>query len=338
MSPAIDIVILIVSLVVILAGSELFTNALEHLGEQLGLSTGVTGSILAAIGTALPETVVPIVAIVGGGGSEVGHDIGVGAILGAPLMLSTFAFSLIGLMALIRRGSKAVVGPEPTGFRRDLHFFLTAFVIAVAALYLPVSLTWARVLVAAVLVALYITYLWRTIHASRALVAAGHGTEAGARLYAARIGLPVNRLIMIVQLFAALALIIGGARGFVIGITHISAAIGLSPLFLSLAIVPFATEMPEKLNSLIWIFRGKDTLAVGNVSGAMVFQSSLLPALGILLTPWQASFDVRLAMGITLIAGAWLLLLSRLRRLPALALVLNGCAYAAYFVILFRHG
>ncbi|MGH8127082.1 MAG: sodium:calcium antiporter [Gammaproteobacteria bacterium] len=332
-----DIVILIISLAVILAGSELFTNALEHLGEQLGLSAGVTGSVLAAVGTALPETVVPIVAIVGGGGSAVGHEIGIGAILGAPLLLATLAFFLIGLMALVRRGPKAVIEPEHTGFRRDLHFFLAAFVIAVAALYLPTSLTWARVLVAAFLVALYIVYLWRTIHASRALVAAGHGTEAGARLYAARIGLPANRLIMIVQLFVALVLIIGGARGFVIGITHISAAIGLSPLFLSLAIVPFATEMPEKLNSLLWIFRGKDTLAIGNVSGAMVFQSSLLPALGILLTPWQPSFDVRLAMGITLIAGAWLLILSRLRRLPALALLLNGCAYAVYFIILFAH-
>lgn len=321
----------------ILAGSELFTNALEHLGERFGLSAGVTGSVLAAVGTALPETVVPIVAIVGSGGSVVGHEIGVGAILGAPLMLATLAFFLAGLMALVRRGPKAVIDVEPTGFRRDLHFFLTAFVIAVAALYLPTPLTWTRALAAAILIALYIAYLWRTIHASRVLVAAGHGTEASARLYAARIGLPATPLIMIAQLLVALALIIGGARGFVVGITHISAAIGLSPLFLSLAIVPFATEMPEKLNSLLWIFRGKDTLAVGNVSGAMVFQSTLLPALGVLLTPWQASFDVRLAMGVTLLAGAWLLILSRLRRFPALALMLNGIAYAAYFVILFTH-
>ncbi|MGH8273293.1 MAG: sodium:calcium antiporter [Gammaproteobacteria bacterium] len=333
-----DILILIVSLAVILAGSELFTNALEHLGERFGLSTGVTGSILAAVGTALPETVVPIVAIVGSRGSEVGHEIGVGAILGAPLLLSTLAFFLIGTMALVKRGPKAVIDVEPTGYRRDLHFFLAAFIIAVAALYLPVALTWARALAAAILVALYIVYLWRTIRASHAMVAAGHGTEAGARLFLSRLGLPTNRAFMIVQLLIGLVFIIGGARGFVVGITHISAALGLSPLFLALAIVPFATEMPEKMNSLIWIFRRKDTLAVGNVSGAMVFQSSLLPALGILLTPWQSSFDVDLAMGITLAAGVWLLLLSRLKRLPALALMLNGVAYAAYFIILFRHG
>ena len=335
---AIDAVILIGSLLVILAGSGLFTNALEHLGEGFGLSTGVTGSILAAIGTALPETVVPIVAIIGEGGNGVGHDIGIGAILGAPLMLATLAFFLVGVMAFIRRGPRARIDAEPTGLGRDLRFFLAAFAIAVAALYMPQSLLWARALVAAVLVGLYGAYLWRTIRASRALVAAGHGTEASGALHAARVGLPANRPIMIVQLLIALALIIGGARGFVIGITHISEILGLSPLFLSLAIVPFATEMPEKLNSLIWIYRGRDTLAVGNISGAMVFQSSLLPALGILLTPWQPSFDVRLAMGITLVAGAWLLVLSRLKRLPALALMLNGVAYAAYFAVLLGHG
>ena len=57
-------------LVVILAASELFTNALEHLGEKLGISEGVTGSLFAAIGTALPETTVPIIALMGGTASR----------------------------------------------------------------------------------------------------------------------------------------------------------------------------------------------------------------------------------------------------------------------------
>lgn len=302
------------------------------------MSSGVTGSILAAVGTALPETVVPIVAIVGGGtgGHDVGHEIGVGAILGAPLLLSTLAFFLLGLMVLVRRGPRGSIFPEPTGFARDLHFFIAAFALAIGALYVPGY--WTRVPIAIVLVLLYATYLWRTIRASKALVAAGHGTEATGTLFAARIRLPTNIVVMIVQLLVALLLIIGGARAFVIGVTHISVALGLSPLFLALVIVPFATEMPEKVNSLIWTWRGKDTLAVGNVSGAMVFQSSLLPAIGILATAWQSSFDVDLAMGVTFAAGLWLIVLSRVKRLPALALMLNGVAYAIYFIVLFTFG
>jgi len=330
--------ILIVSLVVILGGSLAFTNALEHLGERFGLSTGVTGSIFAAVGTALPETAVPIVAFATGHGSTTHNDIGIGAILGAPLMLATLAFFLMGVMALVRRGPRGMITPEPTGVQRDMRFFLAAFIIAVVVPYVPHHALWVRCLFALALVSIYVAYLWRTLRASGTLVEAGHGTESDVPLHLGRLGLPNNIVVQSLQLLAGLVLIVAGARGFVIGITGISETLGLSPLFLSLAIVPFATELPEKLNSLIWLSRRQDTLAVGNVSGAMVFQSSLLPAIGILATPWTATFDVRLAMGITLLAGVWLLLLSRLRRFPALALMLNGVAYAAYFIILFRHG
>ena len=50
-------------LVLILIAAEVFVNALEHLGERLGISDGVTGSIFAAVGTAMPETIVPLLAI-----------------------------------------------------------------------------------------------------------------------------------------------------------------------------------------------------------------------------------------------------------------------------------
>lgn len=329
--------ILVAALLVIVGGSATFTNALEHLGERLGLSTGVTGSILAAVGTALPETAVPIVAVATAR-SAIGHEIGIGAILGAPLMLTTLAFCLIGIMALLRRGAGGAIAPEPTGLRRDLRFFLFSFLVSLGALYVPPSLRWARIAIAAGLVLVYAVYLWRTVRASADLVAAGHGTEARRPLYAVRAGLPPATPTVLLQLAVGVALIVAGARGFVIGIGRLAPTLGLGPLFLSLAIVPFATELPEKLNSLIWIARRQDTLAVGNVAGALVFQSTLLPALGLLLTPWQPRFDVRLAMTIALLSGAWLLALSRLRRLPAAALLLNGCAYAAYFYVLLAHG
>ena len=95
-------------LLVILIAAEVFTNALEHLGEKLGISEGVTGSLFAAVGTALPETLVPLLAIFtytsATAGSGAGHDIGVGAILGAPLMLATLSLSLMAISVWKRRG------------------------------------------------------------------------------------------------------------------------------------------------------------------------------------------------------------------------------------------
>lgn len=134
---------LLLMLLLILVAAEVFTNALEHLGERLGISEGVTGSIFAAVGTALPETLVPLLAIFSytssTGDSHAGHDIGVGAILGAPLMLATLSISLMALSVLKRRGKSGHIRPERTGLIRDLNFFILAFVFATIAMFIPHS-------------------------------------------------------------------------------------------------------------------------------------------------------------------------------------------------------
>src|SRR5258708_26624792 len=89
-----DAVVLVVGFVAILLGAEVFTNGVEWLGKRLGLGEGATRSVLAAIGTAMPETGVPVVAIVFTN-SPKADDIGVGAILGAPFMLPTLVMLLI---------------------------------------------------------------------------------------------------------------------------------------------------------------------------------------------------------------------------------------------------
>jgi cation:H+ antiporter len=165
----------------------------------------------------------------------------------------------------------------------------------------------------------------------------GHGTEADHPLYLSRVGLPENLGTIIVQLALGLALIVVGAKGFVVGVEHLSAWLGVSVLVLSLLIVPVATELPEKINSILWIRRHRDTLAFGNVTGAMVFQGSLLPALGILLTPWEPRPEVLVGMGLTLAASIYLFLMLRRGALRPIHLVLNGICYATYFVMLLRH-
>ncbi|HEX2142865.1 MAG TPA: sodium:calcium antiporter, partial [Candidatus Limnocylindria bacterium] len=90
-----DVVLLIGSLAIILVAAELFTNGIEWFGHKLNLAEGAVGSVLAAVATAMPETLIPVIAILGplifGGDAEASHAIGVGAILGAPFMLSTLA-------------------------------------------------------------------------------------------------------------------------------------------------------------------------------------------------------------------------------------------------------
>jgi cation:H+ antiporter len=329
--------ILLIALLVILIGAETFTNALEHLGERLKISEGVTGSIFAAVGTALPETMVPIVAILSAASTqEVREEVSVGAILGAPLMLSTLTLFLMAVFAIHKRGWQDHFHPERSGLTRDLQWFLLAFGMSTAAIFIPHHMTWVRVLIALLLVLVYFIYLMLTIRASALLVSDGHATKAGEPLFLVRlmgrINVPENLFTVLVQLGMGLALIVFGAHGFVQGVEQLSDWLGISALVLALLIVPVATELPEKVNSIIWIRKRKDTLAFGNVTGAMVFQGSLLPALGILLTPWEPRREVMAGLVLTIAASAYLLFMLRRGNLRPAHLFFNGFCYFAYLI------
>jgi len=332
------VLILLGALLAIFFAAELFTNALECLGERMGVSEGVTGSIFAAVGTAMPETIVPMVAILAGGASvAVNHDVGMGAILGAPFMLATLSLGLVGLFAGLKRGWHEKLVPEKTGFRRDIITFLIAYSLVIGVAVLPTSWHLAQVGVACALFLLYFMYLLQTIHASKALVAEGHGTEADGDLYFKRF-LGDSTGIAVLQLLIALVVLVLGAKLFVHGIEIASALVGIGALVLSLLIVPIATELPEKVNSILWIRKGRDTLAFGNITGAMVFQGTVIPAIGMLLIPWHFNNGAAvLAVILALTGSSWLWFLQATGRLNSKMLMLSSLLYLVFLLyVLFR--
>ena len=141
------IIELVLSLAAILGAAILFTNAVEIMGDRLNLGAGAVGSVLAAVGTALPETMIPLVAIFGalllGTGSAAAGEIGIGAILGAPFLLATLALFIVGVAALGYKGRRET-GSEITADRQtaipDLVFFLFCFTPAAAAGLVPLPL------------------------------------------------------------------------------------------------------------------------------------------------------------------------------------------------------
>lgn len=325
---------LFLMLIVILIAAEVFTNALEHLGEKLGISEGVTGSLFAAVGTALPETMVPLLALLAGTQNvATNEEIGVGSILGAPLMLATLSISLMAISVWKRRGTQGHLRPERTGLIRDLNFFILAFSFAAIAMYVPHTLPAIRYALSAGMVIIYFVYVMMTLKASKALVDDGHATEAGGVMFLCKAGLPNNMAVIVIQLVLGLLLLIAGAKGFINGVEAAAHIIGISALLLSLLIIPIATELPEKVNSILWIRKGKDTLAFGNITGAMVFQGTLLPAIGIMLTPWAPRQEVVLGIAMTMLAAIWLRYLVAKGGLRVWHLLVNGVMYVTYLVL-----
>lgn len=322
---------LVFMLLLILIASQLFTNALEHFGHKLKISAGVIGSIFAAVATALPETMVPVIAMVAGTANQtVNEEVSVGAILGAPLMLSTLSTFLMAVSVIKQRGISGTIRPEKTGFVRDINFFLAAFFLAAVAMYVPIEPVYWRAGISAALIAIYVFYLAFTVKASKKLVLGGHGVTADDPIWLSKFKFKNNMTTIWIQLILGLLMLLIGAKGFIDGVEHLSELLNISVLLISLIVIPLATELPEKVNSILWVRKGKDTLGFGNITGAMVFQGTLLPALGILLTPWEPSHDVLLGISITYIAAMWLRISISNRGLRIGALLLNGGLYALY--------
>jgi cation:H+ antiporter len=324
---------LVLSAAAIVVAAALFTNAVEILGERLNLGEGAVGSILAAVGTALPETMIPIVAVIASvlTGASAAGDIGIGAILGAPFLLATLAMFVAGLSVLgfwrRRESDDEVVVDEGTA-KRDMLYFLFFFSLGAAAGIVPLPL-YLKVALGILLVVAYALYIRQTIKAG------GEGVEEPPQklaLWPSSSEAPTWAVA--VQVGGTIAVMAAGAHFFVSAVEHLSKSVGVPAGLIALVLAPLATELPEKFNSVIWLRGNKDTLALGNITGAMVFQSSVPVALGLAFTTWSLNSLNILSVALALLGGAYLyLLLKREKPIEGEHLLVGGALYTVFVVV-----
>lgn len=293
----------LVSVAVTLGACTLFTNAIEWLGKRFNLSEGAVGGVLAAIGTTLPETSIPIIAIFFGAGPAEA-EVGLGAILGAPFMLSTLVIPILAILLVLY----ARLGKRTAAFRLnyqhvngDLFFFVAAYSVALVCAFVPSRPV--HVIAAVGLISLYLYYVKLKFSESGEEVGEG-GLEP--LLFARKAATPSFGLIGLqgVLGLAGLAL---GAHLFVLAAETIAGILSISPLILALLVAPLATELPEMSNSFLWLYRKKDRLAVGNVTGAMVFQGTIPVSIGLLGTDWALASTALITMVLAVAAATFLL-------------------------------
>jgi cation:H+ antiporter len=192
--------------------------------------------------------------------------------------------------------------------------------------------------IAGLLIIIYGIYVIQTVRTASKIPEGGH-EELEALYFTKYINVPGSFHIaaIVFQILVALGAIIFLAHLFVEELKVISEIFHINPLILSLIIAPIATELPEKFNSIIWIRAKKDTLAMGNITGAMVFQSCIPPAVGIALTPWVLSQDalVNVIMVYFSVAIVYLNIVANKGVLKPSALLSGGIFYILYLVYIF---
>ena len=316
------------ALLLLVAASDAFTNAVEWIGALYGLTRSTVGAVVAAIGSSMPETVIAAVALL------VLRDpssqaIGIGAVLGAPLMLGTLVFALIGALALRRPAESQTRGrldlrlPAVTF---GLALFVLTFALVIGASFAPALPV--RIVASVLVVAAYASYLAYQFRGTEA-----YCDESPPRLRLRPSAARPHIAAVIAQLGIAVVVTIVASRWFIASTVAAATQIGVAPIVISLILSPIATELPEAMNVAIWMRAGKDDLAVGNVLGAMMFQTSIASTVAMLATPWH--LDVRAyAAAAAAFAGALTVLVMTLarRRLDAWPLLASGAFYVGYLV------
>lgn len=296
--------LVMVLLSLIICACVLFTNSVECCGKKYGLADSAVGGVLAAIGTALPETVVPLVAIIGalflGESVDVGADVALGAVLGSPFLLSTVAFFVTGLSVLIctflkKRSCKMC--SNPTVLLRDLKFFFVSYTIAVLCAFIPIKAI--KIVVAVLLLIYYCWYVKLTLNKNFGCECESETVDDLIFSKLVCKNLSCEYVLMFSQIIFSLILLIASAHFFVSEIIYFSKVLHLHPVIMSLLLAPIATELPECFNSVIWTGQSKDTLSISNITGALVFQSCIPASIGIAFTSWQ--FDKSVIMSVVLV-------------------------------------
>ena len=135
---------------------------------------------------------------------------------------------------------------------RDLFFFVIVYVLAIGAALIDSRSI--KIVIAVILALCYVLYVW--LHVKAGDDSHGEAPELGPLWF--QRGAESPKLIFIaLQLVFALGLIVGGAHVFVHSVETVSHALGMSTLILALFIVPLASELPEKFNSVIWVYQKK---------------------------------------------------------------------------------
>lgn len=368
------VVLLLACAVAIYLSCEWFVNAVEWLGVRLKVGALAVGTLLAAFGTALPESVVTFVAVVFGSGPDQ-KDIGVGAAMGGPLALATVAYGVTGVMLLGRRfptpvpvpsgdpaGTPAGVrspdraapggphggpgaaapadGPVPgDGGHDGSGLGDTAKLARDQRWFLAVFVVKVALGLVAFAYKPWLGLLFFAAYAVYFWRELRDGGEQGDGAELEPLLLQRRRetpatWAVVGQTLVTLVAIFVASQLFVRQLDAIGPMLGLPAAVTALLLSPVATELPEIMNAVIWVRQGKTPLALANISGAMMIQATVPSGLGILFTPWR--FDGALALSgvMTMAAMAFLLAVLRSGRLTARTLASAAAFYGLFALCL----
>lgn len=306
----VNILIIVVALVAVLYGADRLTEGACAIARRMGISSMVVGLTVVAFGTSMPEFCVSMTSALSDSA-----DIAVGNIVGSNIFNALF---IVGLASII-----APLTVLPATVRRDVPMSLLASALLVA---FALNGTISR-LEAGVLLLVFAAYMTYTIRKARKEDSGAEDAEPA---------MPMGAGKAVAMVVAGLALLVVGSEFFVKSAVSIATRLGVSEAVIGLTIVACGTSLPELATSCVAAYKGRCSIAIGNVVGSNVFNILFIVGGTGLVCPMEPQGLTVVDYGMLVVCGLLLLVFAatklKVERWEGVTLTLVFLAYMAWLV------
>ena len=264
---------ILVGILLLFGGGELFVAGSSALALLLGIPQIVIGLTVVSLGTSAPELFVSLISTFQGGDA-----IAVSNVVGSNIFNALVVLGLSALVVPLRVKSRLL--------KRDVPLLLGVS-MAVWGMASGGRLTWQAGL--ALLVGTAINIIWE-------MRTAGENPDEADDIDENDRATPA---VAAAKLAGGLVLLVLGSQVLVKGATAAAIGLGVTETVIGLTIVSAGTSMPELVTSLVAAYRGKADLAIGNVVGSNLLNQLLILGVcgvfsgeGLLVDPLVISRDM----------------------------------------------
>lgn len=257
-------VLLCVSFVLIIVGAMMLTDGSVAVAQKFKVPEFIVGLTIVAVGTSMPELTVSFMSALAGKG-----DMAIGNVVGSNIFNILFT---LGVCAL----ASPIIFTK-SNIRRDIPICIVATIalLGVTLLNQDVSRLEGIILLVG-----YIIMIVLTIRADKkALKANPQSKEPQTE------SKPMPLWRIPIWIIGGLAGLIYGGDLFVESASAIAREWGVSEATIAITLVAGGTSMPELASSLVSIFKGKTSLALGNVLGSNIANILLILGTCATVTP-----------------------------------------------------
>lgn len=313
-----EYLILIVSLALIIFGAMLLTDGSVALAGRFRVPEFIVGLTIVAVGTSMPEMTVSFISALNGESA-----MAIGNVVGSNL------FNVLAILGIC-----AVFSPilfTKTNIRRDIPICIAATMALVATTLINNDISRLEGIL---LLLGYVAMIIFTIRADKRAqmlnpTPAPEQAEAKKEMPAWRIP---------VWIILGLCGLIFGGDLFIDSASAIALAWGVPKSTIAITLVAGGTSLPELASSLVAIFKGRASLALGNVLGSNIANILLILGACATVTPLQMG-DVTLIDIYMVLATATLVMVSalvigrdKMTRFEGVIFLICYVAYVYYLV------